>query len=136
MIVALGFVLLPLSGVVADSDLPTAVLDPVERYDLAIYSSGWLTSDRDSNGTVDYAIQLDDLGYRVLEAMDFNYDGVMDDFYFYSNDVLQRQEVDSNFDQSVDIWIFMWRGVYIRRWERDSDHDGLVDVVQDYDAPR
>jgi hypothetical protein len=106
------------------------------RFEPESYLSGWLTSDRDEDGVVDYAVQVDDQGNKIREAMDFNYDGLMDDFYFYANDVLQRQEVDSNFDQQVDLWIYLWRGVYIQRWERDTDYDGRVDVVRNYDEPR
>lgn len=106
-----------------------------DRTSLDVYETGWLTSDRDDDGRVDYAVQIDERGYKTREAMDFNFDGLMDDFYFYDNDVLQRQEIDSNYDRIVDIWIFMWRGVYVRRWERDTDFDGTVDLIRDYDDP-
>ena len=118
----------------AEDDDPT--LDPVKRFLPESYDTGWLTSDRDEDGRIDYAIKIDDRGYRVREAMDFNFDGHMDDFYFYANDVLQRQELDSNFDRRVDIWIYMWRGVWVRKWERDTDYDGVVDLTRDYDEPR
>jgi len=100
---------------------------------LSAYDSGWLTSDRDEDGRIDYAVQVDERGYKIREALDFNYDGHMDDFYFYSNNVLQRQEIDSNFDRMIDIWIYMWRGVFVRRWERDTNFDGSVDLIRDYD---
>ena len=109
---------------------------PTDRTSPEAYESGWLTSDRDSNGVIDYAVQIDDRGYKTREAMDFNYDGLMDDFYFYDNDVLQRQEIDTNFDRLIDVWIFMWRGVYVRRWERDTDFDGIADLIRDYDEPQ
>lgn len=108
-------------------------LDPHARFDPATYTEGWLTSDRDSDGIVDYAVRVDEQGNKLQEAIDYNRDGRMDDFYFYANDVLQRQEVDSNFDEAIDIWVFLWRGVYVQRWERDTDYDGEVDVVRDYD---
>ncbi len=122
--------------VASDGDSTNAALDPDERFDPAAYTVGWLTSDRDNDGRVDYAVRLDERGHKLREVMDFNLDGQMDDFYYYSNDVLQRQEVDSNFDQAIDIWIYMWRGVYVQRWERDTDYDGAVDLTRDYDEPR
>jgi hypothetical protein len=98
-----------------------------------LYGAGWLTDDRDGDGVIDYAILLDERWYRVQEAMDFNFDGAMDDFYFYANDVLQRQEIDSNYDGQIDIWVYLYHGVYIRMWERDTDFDGVIDVRRDYD---
>jgi len=83
--------------------------------------------DRNEDGIVDYAVQIDDRGEKVREAMDFNNDGLMDDFYFYSNGVLQRQEVDTNYDRRIDVWIYLRRGVYIEKWERDRDYDGVID---------
>jgi hypothetical protein len=112
---------------------PDPTLDPVERFNLDSYADGWLTSDRDEDGRIDYAVKIDERGYKLREAMDFNFDGHMDDFYFYANDVLQRQELDSNFDCRVDIWIYLWRGVYVRKWERDTNYDGIVDITRDYD---
>jgi hypothetical protein len=117
----------------ADGD---AERDRLERFSVDSYQAGWLTSDRDSDGRPDYALMIDDRGYRIREAMDFNFDGLMDDFYFYDNDVLQRQEIDSNFDMLIDIWVYLWRGVYVQRWERDTDYDGSVDMIRDYDDPQ
>lgn len=105
---------------------------PTLRFDPGSYSNSWLASDRDGDGIPDYFVQVDERGYKLREAMDFNYDGRLDDFYFYSNDVLQRQELDSNFDDRIDIWIYMWRGVYVRKWERDTDFDGEIDLVREY----
>lgn len=98
-----------------------------QSFDPADYTDGWLLLDRNEDGTPDYAVQVNDRGHKVREAMDFNFDGAMDDFYFYSNDVLQREELDSNYDRQIDIWIYLRRGVYITMWERDSDFDGIID---------
>jgi hypothetical protein len=103
-----------------------------QEIDAAAYGEGWLTLDRNEDGTTDYAVRVNDRGYKLTEAVDFNYDGAMDDFYFYSNDVLQRQEIDSNYDGEIDIWIYLRRGVYIRMWERDNDFDGIIDERQEY----
>ena len=126
--------LLVSASVCADTPYPdTRQLSPDQFFDPAAYDDSWFTDDRDDNGVVDYAIRLDDQGYRVQEAMDFNFDGRMDDFYFYANDVLQREEIDSNYDGRIDIWVFLYRGVYIRMWERDTDYDGIIDTREDYD---
>jgi hypothetical protein len=103
-----------------------------QRFDPEEYGEEWLTLDRDEDGIADYAVMVNDRGYKVREAADFNRDGFMDDFYFYENDVLQREEIDSNFDQRIDIWVYLRRGVYIRMWERDTDYDGTIDVRERY----
>lgn len=103
-----------------------------QHFDPAGYGDEWLVLDRNEDGVVDYAVMVNERGYKVREAMDYNYDGWMDDFYFYSNDVLQREEIDSNFDQKIDIWIHLRRGVYITMWERDTDFDGVIDSREDY----
>lgn len=96
------------------------------------YAEGWLTLDRNEDGTPDYAVRVNDRGQKIFEAVDFNYDGMMDDFYFYANDVLQREEIDSNFDGEIDIWVYLRRGVYIEMWERDTDFDGVIDEREEY----
>ncbi len=135
VVIALMLTFLVVAPVAGENELTDAALDPDARFDPAAYAVGWLIADRNSDGTADYAVQVDERGYKLREAMDFNLDGRMDDFYFYSNDVLQRQEVDSNFDQAIDIWIYLWRGVYVQKWERDTDYDGAVDMTRDYDRP-
>ncbi len=132
IVIALVLTFLVVTSAAGEDESRDATLDPDGRFDPAAYTGGWLTADRDNDGRVDYAVRVDERGYKLREAMDFNLDGRMDDFYFYSNDVLQRQEVDSNFDQAIDIWIYMWRGVYVQKWERDTDHDGTVDLTRDY----
>ena len=130
--IALGL----LSGTVGSSyaaEYPeTHPLSSWQSFDPADYTEGWLTLDRNGDGSIDYAVMIDDRGYKVREAVDFNHDGRMDDFYFYSNDVLQRQEIDSNYDGRIDIWIYLRSGVYISRWERDRNHDGVIDDRAEY----
>ena len=116
------------------ADYPdTRPLDPVQVFDVAAYGDPWLTLDRNDDGRNDYAVLVDERGYKLYEAMDFNHDGLMDVFCFYSNDVLRRQEIDSNYDGRIDIWVYLHRGVYVRMWERDTDHDGRIDERWDYD---
>lgn len=110
-----------------DSDVPSF------KFDVGEYGERWIVSDRDDDGRTDYAIYVDEDNVKVREAVDFNNDGHMDDFYFYDNEVLERQEVDTNYDQSIDLWVYMHRGVWVERYERDTDHDGEPDVVRNFD---
>jgi len=98
-----------------------------QSFEPAAYGDEWMVLDRNDDGVIDYAVRLDDRNEKVREAMDFNYDGSMDDFYFYRNGVLERQEVDTNYDGRIDVWIHLRRGVYIEKWERDRDYDGVID---------
>ena len=131
---AIGLLWIALSSAAADEGaLPrTRELSAWQSIDPGAYGEQWLLLDRNEDGTPDYAVRTNDNGQKVHEAMDFNYDGRMDDFYFYENDVLQRQELDSNFDGQIDIWIYLRRGVYITMWERDRDFDGIIDDRERY----
>jgi hypothetical protein len=126
--------LFPFVGVRAD-DLPNErERSPWQSFDPGEYteSEGWLTLDRNGDGVVDYAVMVNERGHKRREAIDFNRDGLMDDFYFYENDVLQRQEIDTNYDQRIDTWVYLRRGVYIEMWERDRDFDGVIDERERY----
>ena len=115
----------------AESQYPREPADE-QYFDVTRYDEDWMTDDRNEDGVIDYAIRITEEMKKDREAVDFNFDGMMDDFYFYSNEVLQRQEVDTNFDGSIDLWVFLTEGVYIERYEQDTDFDGLPDVVKDY----
>ena len=56
----------------------------------------------------------------------------MDDFYYYKNGVLERHEIDTNFDLKPDIWVYIDEGVYIKKIERDKDYDGIPDIIKEY----
>jgi hypothetical protein len=115
----------------SDSEYPRET-QPDQYFDSAMYDEPWITSDRDGDGRIDYALLLNDELQKRREVMDFNYDGMMDDFYFYANDVLIREELDTNYDGAIDLWVFLHRGVYVERYERDTDYDGMPDIVKDY----
>ena len=102
-------------------------LEPWQSFDPADYGERWLTLDRNEDGRIDYAVMVDDLGRKLLEALDYNHDGSMDTFYIYENDLLRRQEMDTNGNQQIDVWVYIRRGVYIAMWERDNSHDGVID---------
>ena len=91
-------------------------------------------SDLNYDGNVDYSMVYRDDGQKELEELDFNYDGVMDDFYIYVAGVLDRREVDTNYDGEIDLWVYLKEGVYIGKVERDTDFDGEIDYVKVYGA--
>ncbi len=93
-----------------------------------------IRTDTNEDGQIDYIVFFDEDGYRSGEELDYNHDGFMDDFYFYARDVLIRREIDSNYDRRIDIWVYIAEGVYVERYERDTDFDGEVDKVKEYGA--
>lgn len=137
------FAVLFLAGIVigvawaqpAESEYPREPRDD-QFFDVSLYGDEWMTDDRNEDGMVDYAVRLTDELQKDREAVDFNHDGMMDDFYFYSNEVLQRQEIDTNYDGAIDLWVFMREGVYVERYERDTTYDGYPDVVKEYGQPK
>ncbi len=94
-----------------------------------------LTMDRNFDGLVDYTLVYRSNGNKEYEELDFNYDGKLDDFYFYRSGVLERRTVDTNYDGRVDLWVFLDEGVYIWKVERDTDFNGEVDYVKNYGPP-
>ena len=101
-------------------------------FDVDEYDVTWLLGDTRNDGRTDYALKRDDRGRKRFEAVDFNGDGLMDDFYLYIGGVLVRQELDTNFDGAVDLWIFMHDGVRVAAYERDTNYDGTVDLVKEF----
>jgi len=90
-------------------------------------------ADRNSDGNVDYRIFNDAKGRKVYEEYDYDYDGRMDDFYYYKEGQLDREEIDSDSNGKIDVWIVLYQGKYIRRIEQDKDGDGKPDAITDYD---
>ena len=130
LIPAFIFAISPPSGALEIDDDNNGITDRWETLNdkggLSIYL------DTKGDGLVDFVMDHDDDGYKIYEALDFNKDGELDDFYFYSREVLERREIDSNYDGFVDIWIYLSEGVYISSYERDTDFDGTVDVTKKY----
>jgi hypothetical protein len=91
-----------------------------------------VSKDRDFDGRVDYALIYTVEGYKEYEEQDYNYDGEMDDFYFYSAGVLERRTLDTNYDGEADLWVFLDEGVYIWKIEQDTDFDGEIDYMKQY----
>jgi hypothetical protein len=91
-----------------------------------------IKSDNNFDGEIDYILELDSSSNKIYEEMDFNLDGQMDDFYFYRTGVLERQEIDTNYDTKPDVWIYLNKGIYVNKVERDKDFDGVVDYTKTY----
>jgi len=106
---------------------------PDQWYEMSDGRISLVSMDRNYDSQVDYTVEYDSSGRKIREAMDFNYDGIMDDFYYYEAGKLVRQEIDSNYDGRIDVWVFL-DGLYIRRYEMDTDFDGEIDYVKDYAA--
>lgn len=124
--ILLPTLILILASVFVSAGEPPRVMEEGEK------DSMWIRTDRDADGRIDYNLQINEWGRKKYEELDFNYDGTMDDFYYYDDGVLERREVDSNFDDAVDIWVYIYEGVYIERYEYDKDFDGEVDEIETF----
>ncbi|HKK66536.1 MAG TPA: hypothetical protein VJ967_11855 [Clostridia bacterium] len=90
--------------------------------------------DSNENGKIDYLIKTGEDGKKIMEVLDFDHDGSMDDFYMYDHGVLNQRAIDSNADGKIDIWVYLEEGVYIARYEEDTNFDGTMDRVKNYDT--
>jgi hypothetical protein len=64
--------------------------------------------------------------------MDYDRNGVMDDFCVYEKGILVRRIIDSNSDGMLDVWIYIKDGSYIEEYQRDSDFDGSIDLIKQF----
>lgn len=88
--------------------------------------------DTNKDGEIDYLVGTDADSVKIMESIDFNHDGIMDDLYFYSNGIIVRQEVDSNYDYKIDIWVYIKDGSSVEKYEQDTDFDGTIDKVKQF----
>ena len=101
-----------------------------------VYEDGYVNverSDLNFDGKVDFIVEFDKKGKKKYEEMDNNFDGVMDTFYYYEKGVAVKNTIDSNYDGKVDIWIYL-QGVYVDRYEQDTDFDGVIDRTRVFGA--
>ncbi len=93
-------------------------------------------ADRNSDGVIDCRIFTDARGRKEREEFDYDYNGEMDDFLYYTDGVPVREEIDSDANGKIDVWVYFSDGIYVRKYERDTDGDGVVDFVKDYDKKK
>lgn len=86
--------------------------------------------DSNGDGKVDFLEKQNEDGKKIMEMIDFNHDGIMDDFYYFTDGIITLRKIDSNFDQKIDVWVYIKEGKYIEKYERDLDYDGNVDQVK------
>ncbi len=86
--------------------------------------------DSNGDGKVDLLEKQDEDGKKIMEMIDFNHDGLMDDFYYFTDGIITLRKIDSNFDKKIDVWVYIKEGKYIEKYERDLDYDGNVDQVK------
>jgi hypothetical protein len=121
--------------------LPLLAAAPITDIELlrqearALFAKGntrWLEIDSNNDGKIDHIMLLAPNGDKVYEEIDVNHDSLMDDLGYYSRGVLIREETDTNYDGKVDLWVFIREGVYVERYARDTDYDGVIDVTKEY----
>ncbi|MFO7731086.1 MAG: hypothetical protein R6V86_10000 [Spirochaetia bacterium] len=112
-------------------DLSIEIL--LEEFDELEDAEPAIELDSNQNGRVDYLVKTDVDGKKMMEVLDYDHDGAMDDFYMYDHGVLIQRAIDSNADGKIDIWVYLEEGVYIARYEEDTNFDGTMDKVKNYD---
>lgn len=94
-----------------------------------------ISRDTNFDGKVDSKLEMDAKSLSIYEESDFDLDGAMDNFYYYENGIIIRQEVDSNYDNKIDVWVHIVNeGKTISRYEKDLDYDGVIDKVKDFEV--
>lgn len=94
-----------------------------------------ISTDTNHDGSIDSKLALDNKRLTIFEETDYNLDGIMDNFYYYDSGFVTRQEVDSNYDQKIDVWVYITNnGKSISRYEKDVDYDGVVDKVKEFEV--
>lgn len=94
-----------------------------------------ISRDTDFDGSIDTKLVMDKMKLSQFEETDYNLDGIMDNFYYYEDGFVIRQEVDSNYDQRIDIWVHITNeGKSISKYEKDLDFDGVIDKVKEFEV--
>jgi len=93
--------------------------------------NGTVELDRNGDELIDYRVYYDAKGKVAREELDFNFDGTMDTFYYYKDGVLQREELDTHFNGKIDLVVYILDGAYVQKYER-LDENGKVILVRDF----
>ncbi len=88
--------------------------------------------DTSGDGEIDYMLISDPKGKKLYEILDYNRDGIMDDFLIYKEGTIVRREIDSNGDGLFDIWVSIKDGSMVEKLQQDSNFDGVIDKVTNY----
>jgi hypothetical protein len=121
------------TGVVGAGDRDLRIRSILEWFDTLDNALPALEVDSNEDGQADYLIKTNiETGDKMMEVLDYNHDGEMDDIYFYRKGVLVERAIDSNYDGLVDLWVYIEEGVYIAYFERDTDYDGRMDELKRY----
>ncbi len=89
-------------------------------------------TDTNGDGQDDYFASTNEAGKKSMEVRDYNHDGFVDDFYFYSDGILQKRAVDTNYDRHIDLWVYIQGGIYIDSYKRDTNFDGKFDTTKEF----
>ncbi len=96
-----------------------------------------ISSDTNFDGKIDSRLSLDEFKLSIYEETDYNLDGVMDNFYYFESGNVIRQEVDSNYDQKIDVWVYITNnGKSISKYEKDLNFDGVIDKVKEFEVSK
>ncbi len=94
-----------------------------------------ISRDTDYDGSVDTKLGMDKMNLSQFEETDYNLDGIMDNFHYFEDGFIVRQEIDSNYDQKIDVWVHITNeGQSIIKYEKDLDFDGIVDKVKEFEV--
>lgn len=104
-------------------------------WEMKKYELPWVIIDNNKDKVPEIATRINADRYRrIVEVLDSNFDGFADDFsYFDGNGNMVFQEIDSNFDKKIDLWITIVGGKYMKRFQRDKDFDGFVDIDRTFE---
>ncbi len=106
-----------------------------DQLESALGSDSALPADRidtSGDGRTDYILIESSDGKKLYEIMDYDRNGVMDDFCIYDKGVLIRRIIDSNSDGMLDLWIYIKDGSYIEEYQRDTNFDGSIDLIKQF----
>lgn len=95
-------------------------------------------TDLNLDGRFDVETDFDETGAMVEERTDSDFDGRFDWTDHYKDGVRVLAELDSDFDGQIDTWSYYLPDEsgrsHIDRKERDTNHDGRVDLWERFDS--
>lgn len=112
-------------------DLPNiSYINQDKKWNMSSYKLPWIVMDSNRDGTSDVATKVSSNGYKKsVEVLDSNFDGIADDFAFFDeHGQMIFQEIDSNHDRKIDLWVTIEDGKYMKRFQRDKNFDGYIDI--------